>query len=1777
MKKHLSKRLLSLFLAVVLLATSAPIMAFAYDSASLQEAVQTAQDAGTRYLFAYFSSNSQYGQQIRFAVSDDGLNYEPLNYNRPIIEHSDEVFDSSNVQPNTQYVGSQNTSAGYARDPYIFEGNDGKYYMVATDMDASTGGMHESWTGDTCFAIWQSNDLINWYQKSIFDVRDLGAFQCTDGTTRYFDYTLRAWAPQVIWDEAKGAYLLYWSNFMNDWYESIFGVYTTDFETFDISSTVEMYHALDAEGNNTAAIDGDITYYNGKYYLFYKQESTAEVGCVTSDTLTGPYDQSTYVDCTYSDDGVAVEGCQVYQIGDSNYYVLMLDEYVNGSFVLGITDDLSSLNFEKMNSTDYSLSGFSPRHGSVIQINAEQYQLLLDTYTYTPEIGSIEYIFSNERTDSNSGWYWAGGIDNGTGHTYDVIINSTEQSSSYGNTTTPYATMSDGELNLYCSEIAINDPDVEEYLFSGNFTITFDYTKKSNDVVINGSQVYDFSRRPIISIAQDNQAQSYIYLLNDGTLSVYNGDGTYSSTSSTRSILEGENISYTLTYDGTEVVLYMDYVRVASISTPNGLQNFPENAAGLYCGFGFDDVAGNGTGIYGSYDNLCFYDRAFTKTEAQIDMPLTLDSLEACVSSFESIVTSGNIYMNTPEAYQYYKEALRLIEVRDYGTVDTEILNNDIATCTENFRNAINNLVLWTPDYQSENRYTSYMGQEQIKGNVLAADGDMLGGVQDNTGWLLDDNDIAAGLTGDTNYEARFGYNIKEGDWTDIITGHQGDFIQTGENFAMNVYGNSYIAVYDGENETSFPVKVMYFRDDSNTDDSHGLQSIYLANNNLTIKSQEENRLYLYSLNDNEANATDFMWPTTYMHAVANKDMSGLGFNDTAEANNHQYGYFSAVVNSDAFNGAENNLLIINPNVVFTDAVGNKLSWGNGGQQSYFVNGYIASYSAGWQDDRANVEITADEIGAVADGNSATYYVINVEPIRTALEEGAQRLTTIDLSTLSETDMLAAFEAADAMMNFNPYTMLNDYRDSSGYISKSSMEEAATAVADRVDELVSAYDEEATTIDVDGYNLLNALRTNVEINTMYVSNNANNYTTDSWETFVTAYEASVNKVNELRTEPFENALNEDGTTNTTIQDIVEDVYAAYYGLRQRASFDELEETVADEEVNQKYEEDLGGDITSEIEQNYTIGSWLDFQSAYDEAEKFLTDNADTSNIPMYDEIQTTITTDTGITFEDIYVEDPTNTSDQVDTSIAMSEKVIEKMNALVAPAPDYDVYDAFMVVYGTQDMNAFADDYLALDTSIQSLAVRNGTKTSAQEYVVDSGATAYAMYNGHIYKNAADTNDQTYGGDPVSAADTIDGILTTMITELNDANNDKTTKRQSYTVTFELYKNDQYVKTLKDAEIHYYGDVVALNADEQGDLGDLTCYKWVVESADDPSAKEVVNASNTYNVRIQSDSVIKAYYSDNSETPDTVPVEITNQYGNVIQTVYLTADDQITLGTKSVTAGQEVYNIADMPFYAFSGNWRVNGTNYSNGAYTVAQLLGTDAAEIEIKPVYTATDGGYTITLDGQTLYNNVGYDDRYIVTTDENAYALLIRENGVYSVVSYSNEYEFYANRSMDFYTLTYDGADYAINDVTYNSFTEDELYRLNNKMPFVYSAPKASGDNGDKFTTFSAYSTNVDTDNITITEVGTLYTTDANLANADSMEYGNEGVSFIKSKVQGDTSNQYSLTFSGAENILNSGTMIYTRAYVKYSYTYTTSNGQSTTIQAIAYGNIVNDSAIF
>ncbi len=120
--KKMSKRILSVFLSLVMLATALPLASF------------TVTAAGEKYLFAYFTGNTQDGQKIRFAVSEDGLKYTALNNNGPII---------------TPTQTAANNSSGYARDPYIQLGQDGNYYIIATDMDASGSGIHSGWRGDT--------------------------------------------------------------------------------------------------------------------------------------------------------------------------------------------------------------------------------------------------------------------------------------------------------------------------------------------------------------------------------------------------------------------------------------------------------------------------------------------------------------------------------------------------------------------------------------------------------------------------------------------------------------------------------------------------------------------------------------------------------------------------------------------------------------------------------------------------------------------------------------------------------------------------------------------------------------------------------------------------------------------------------------------------------------------------------------------------------------------------------------------------------------------------------------------------------------------------------------------------------------------------------------------------------------------------------------------------------------------------------------------------------------------------------------------------------------------------------------------------------------------------------------------------------------------------------------------------------------------------------------------------------------------------------------------
>lgn len=144
----------------------------------------------TSYLFAFFSNNSPEGEQIRFAISDDGFNYRSLNDGKPVVA-SDTISLKKSI-----------------RDPHIIRAQDGKtFYMVLTDMRSSQG-----WQSNDGLVLMKSTDLIHWQHTAIdFPTR----FPHLAGFDRANLHAV--WAPQTIWDPIAKKYMIYYSIGRHDW------------------------------------------------------------------------------------------------------------------------------------------------------------------------------------------------------------------------------------------------------------------------------------------------------------------------------------------------------------------------------------------------------------------------------------------------------------------------------------------------------------------------------------------------------------------------------------------------------------------------------------------------------------------------------------------------------------------------------------------------------------------------------------------------------------------------------------------------------------------------------------------------------------------------------------------------------------------------------------------------------------------------------------------------------------------------------------------------------------------------------------------------------------------------------------------------------------------------------------------------------------------------------------------------------------------------------------------------------------------------------------------------------------------------------------------------------------------------------------------------------------------------------------------------------------------------------------------------------------------------
>lgn len=293
-----------------------------------------------KYLFCYFTGNEPEKEAVNYAVSEDGYHFTPLNGNKPFL------FNEKGTKG--------------IRDPYLFRAVDGSFYIIGTDMRSELG-----WASNHAMCVWHCSDLINWEQYESIDTEDYGL--CG---------SVRTWAPEVFYDKEKDMYMIYWANAQHDketdkWTNTVMWyAYTKDFRTLETKPQI-----LYAPPCKKDAIDADIIENNGTFYMYYKDENEKYICYVYSDCLTGPYKEPENKNITVFEDHT--EGCCMYPLAGSDKWIMIMDSYTKGRYVMQETADF--INFTKVEDKDYDLD-FSPRHGSMLLISEEEYKKVVSHF-----------------------------------------------------------------------------------------------------------------------------------------------------------------------------------------------------------------------------------------------------------------------------------------------------------------------------------------------------------------------------------------------------------------------------------------------------------------------------------------------------------------------------------------------------------------------------------------------------------------------------------------------------------------------------------------------------------------------------------------------------------------------------------------------------------------------------------------------------------------------------------------------------------------------------------------------------------------------------------------------------------------------------------------------------------------------------------------------------------------------------------------------------------------------------------------------------------------------------------------------------------------------------------------------------------------------------------------------------------------------------------------------------------------------------------------------------
>ena len=529
----------------------------AYKTVTIYKGVDTSTTDASRskYLYTYFTGNSTTGESLHYALSDDGVNFAPVNDGLP-------VWDSTKSWSITSYPDNAGAAATkHIRDPYVLQKRnangtlDDGYYILATDLDTQNGTNFGN--RNTKLLVYDVDNLaqIDNVTPWAVDTQSIVGSLCDSSGT-----VSRAWAPQAIWDPAVGKYMLYWSVGFINGETRVFYIYTSDFKT-DLDDAVpkplvdyNFYKSGDTEYNSN--IDADITYYNGLYWLYIKDENEDSTGDPNRKTVyrafapsaNGPYTNFTQISST------TMEGPQLYELTNGKY-AFMADIYSSGEYNIYKGDYPYSINMSSAETSN--ISYLHPRHGSVMRITPAEYRAILNEFgTLTP--GSIEYLWANDNGTENAGSRWWGNKDAG-GHVYDIG---------------KYSTFTDvgGYLTLSPGNVFITESSVLDLVNGGQYTINFKFKATDKATLEDAYTAFSIS----------NGSKDFLRLSESGKLYV---NGTAATPSA--NFVSGTEYDVTITYNGYTVFMLVNGNYVCGANATN--------ASATYVGFGWTNAAGPGS------------------------------------------------------------------------------------------------------------------------------------------------------------------------------------------------------------------------------------------------------------------------------------------------------------------------------------------------------------------------------------------------------------------------------------------------------------------------------------------------------------------------------------------------------------------------------------------------------------------------------------------------------------------------------------------------------------------------------------------------------------------------------------------------------------------------------------------------------------------------------------------------------------------------------------------------------------------------------------------------------------------------------------------------------------------------------------------------------------------------------------------------------------------------------------------------------------------------------